>query len=90
MRALGFREFLPPEKQSCIITSFHYPAHPGFSFDEFYRRLSDRGFVIYPGKLSKVDCFRVGTIGRIFEDDVRRLTDAVGQVLAEMGCPDGA
>jgi 2-aminoethylphosphonate-pyruvate transaminase len=90
MRGLGFREYLPPERQSYIITSFHYPRHPGFSFDDFYRRLGDEGFVIYPGKLSKVDCFRIGTIGRIFEDDVRRLVEAIGAALAEMGCPDGS
>jgi 2-aminoethylphosphonate-pyruvate transaminase len=90
MRGLSFREYLPPEKQSHIITSFHYPTHAGFSFEDFYERLSDRGFVIYPGKLSKVDCFRIGTIGRIFEADVRRLIDAIGETLADMGCPNGA
>jgi 2-aminoethylphosphonate-pyruvate transaminase len=90
MRGLGFREYLPPEKQSKIITSFRYPTHPSFSFDAFYRRLSDKGFVIYPGKLSNGDCFRIGTIGRIFEDDVRRLIDAIGETLTDMGCPNGA
>jgi len=90
MRDLGFREYLPPEKQSHVITSFHYPMHPRFSFEDFYSRLSGKGFVIYPGKLSKVDCFRIGTIGRIFEDDVRRLIDAIAETLDDMGCPNGA
>lgn len=90
MRGLGFREYLPPEKQSCVITSFRYPTHSSFSFEDFYRRLSDKGFVIYPGKLSKVDCFRIGTIGRIFEGDIRRLIEAIAQALAETGCPNGA
>jgi len=90
MRSLGFRAYLPPEKQSCIITSFHYPAHPSFAFEDFYRRLSDKGLVIYPGKLSQVNCFRIGTIGRIFEDDVRALIKAIGETLADMGCPNGA
>ena len=90
MRDLGFREFLPPEKQSDIITSFHYPTHPGFSFEDFYRRLSDKGFVIYPGKLSQVECFRIGTIGRIFEDDIRALVEAISETLAQIGCPNGA
>jgi 2-aminoethylphosphonate-pyruvate transaminase len=89
-RGLGFREYLPPEKQSCIITSFHYPAHSRFAFEDFYSRLSDKAFVIYPGKLSKVDCFRIGTIGRIFEGDVRRLIDAIRETLVDMGCPNGA
>ena len=90
MRALGFREYLPPERQSHIITSFHYPSSPAFKFDNFYSRLSDRGFIIYPGKLSQVDCFRIGTIGRIFEADVRTLLSAIRETLGEMGCAGGA
>src|SRR5690606_30883443 len=55
MVGMGFRPYLPPSVQSCIITSFHYPPDPGFSFDAFYRRLSDRGHIIYPGKISRAD-----------------------------------
>lgn len=84
MRAMGFEEYLEPEVQGHIITSFRYPEHPGFTFDEFYRRLSDRGFVVYPGKVSDADCFRIGTIGRIFESDVRALLGAVRETLAEL------
>jgi 2-aminoethylphosphonate-pyruvate transaminase len=90
MRRLKFREYLSPERQSYIITSFRYPTHASFGFEEFYRRLSEKGFVIYPGKLSKIDCFRIGTIGRIFEEDIRRLVEAIGSTLADMGCPDGS
>lgn len=88
MRAMGFRPYLAPEVQSYIITSFHYPAHPPFDFDSFYRRLSDLGMIIYPGKLSQVPCFRIGTIGRIFEADVRQLLSAVKSVMIEMDCLD--
>ncbi len=84
---LGFAEYLPPEKQSYIITSFRYPEHPNFDFEQFYSRLAARGMIIYPGKLSRVDCFRIGSIGRIFPDDVRALLAAIGEVLAEMGVP---
>src|SRR5262245_26410442 len=77
MRALGFAEYLPPELQSHIITSFRYPADERFDFPTFYGRLSDLGFVIYPGKVSGADCFRIGTIGRIFPDDIRALLRAV-------------
>jgi 2-aminoethylphosphonate-pyruvate transaminase len=87
MRALGFLEYLPPEHQSAIITSFHYPDHPHFDFANFYRRLSERGFVIYPGKISRAECFRIGTIGRIDEQDVRDLVAAVEQALVDMGAP---
>src|SRR5438034_5437491 len=53
MQKLGFRIYLDPKVQSCIIASFHFPDHPGFSFEEFYRRLSEKGFIIYPGKISQ-------------------------------------
>lgn len=85
MRALGFSEYVAPEKQSDIITSFRYPADPAFAFEEFYRRLAERGMVIYPGKVSHADCFRTGTIGRICVEDVKALVSAIDEVLREMG-----
>lgn len=85
MRALNFKSYLPPEIQSYIITSFHYPEDPGFTFEKFYRSLSDQGFIIYPGKLSQVDLFRIGNIGRLFEADLHALVGAVRSSLAAMG-----
>jgi 2-aminoethylphosphonate-pyruvate transaminase len=85
MRALGFTEYVPQALQGDIITSFCYPADPHFDFDGFYRRLNDKGFVIYPGKVSDADCFRIGTIGRVYPSDVRGLLDAIRAVLTEMG-----
>ncbi len=84
MRALGFEEYLNPELQGYIITSFRYPADPHFNFKEFYERLSAQGFVIYPGKLSHADCFRIGTVGRIHESNVRDLLAAIQVALGEM------
>lgn len=80
MRELGFEAYLAPEDQSYIITSFRYPADPAFQFEEFYTRLSDLGFVIYPGKLTRESCFRIGTIGRIYPADVTRLLGAIQAV----------
>jgi len=85
MLALGFQTYLPPEDQGYIITSFRYPASPAFVFEEFYTRLSDKGFVIYPGKVSSADCFRIGTIGRLGTADVTGLLAAIKTTLAEMG-----
>jgi 2-aminoethylphosphonate-pyruvate transaminase len=85
MTRIGFRPYLRPETQSYIITSFLFPPDPAFSFDGFYRRLSDRGHIIYPGKISQADTFRIGSIGRIFESDVRSLLAAVGDVVRDMG-----
>ncbi len=87
MRALGFREYLAPEHQGPIITSFHYPAQPEFQFEAFYTRLSEKGHVIYPGKLSQADCFRIGSIGRLGGADVRALLAAIRETLTEMGLP---
>jgi 2-aminoethylphosphonate-pyruvate transaminase len=78
MRELGFAEYLPGERQSNIITAFRYPDESNFQFEDFYKHLRERGFVIYPGKLSGVDCFRIGTIGRIKEQNVRDLVAAIG------------
>ncbi|HNR34359.1 MAG TPA: 2-aminoethylphosphonate--pyruvate transaminase [Candidatus Hydrogenedentes bacterium] len=85
MRAMGFEEYLAPELQGPIITSFRYPKHPNFTFEEFYRRLNERDYVIYPGKVSNADCFRIGHIGRIFEADIRALLAAIRETMADMG-----
>ena len=84
MRQMGFREYLAEELQGCIITSFRYPADDKFDFEVFYSSLSDKGFVIYPGKLSDTDCFRIGNIGRIFPLDVANLLAAIRETLIEM------
>ena len=85
MRRLGFREYLAPEHQSDIITSFRYPQHRAFDFSEFYRLLAQRGMVIYPGKVSNADCFRIGTIGRILPNQVEALIAEIGRALDQMG-----
>lgn len=82
--ALGLLPLLPREWMSPVITSFRHPTLPGFTFTGLYNALKQRGFVIYPGKVSVADCFRVGTIGHVFPDDFRRLVTATGDVLATM------
>jgi 2-aminoethylphosphonate-pyruvate transaminase len=84
MTALGFQAYLKPADQSYIITSFRYPQHPNFSFERFYQSLNDKGYVIYPGKVGSADCFRIGTIGRIFPSDIRDLLAAIRAALTEM------
>jgi 2-aminoethylphosphonate-pyruvate transaminase len=89
MARLGFRTFLNPSVQSPIITAFHYPT-PTFDFPGLYRALSERGFIIYPGKLTQVATFRIGTIGRLFPADLDQLVGAVETVLrapASSGAP---
>ena len=85
MRALGFRTLLPDELQAPIIITFHMPADPNFVFQTFYDRLKDRGYVIYPGKLTVADSFRIGCIGRLDANHMRGALAAVREILAEMG-----
>jgi len=84
MKALGFELYLQSDARSYIITSFLYPDHPNFVFENFYTRLNEKGFVIYPGKLSKVNCFRIGNIGQIYPSDIQNLINAIGEVLSDM------
>jgi 2-aminoethylphosphonate-pyruvate transaminase len=84
MKKAGFQLYLPDEIRSYIITSFLYPTHPKFSFSRFYSKLNEKGFVIYPGKLSKVDCFRIGNIGQLHPADIQNLIIGIIEVLHEM------
>ena len=85
MRAMGFRTFLPDALQAPIIVTFHSPPDPKYDFAEFYRRVRDRGFTLYPGKLTAVDTFRVGCIGAIGAGSLRQAVAAVADTLREMG-----
>ncbi|MCB1315990.1 MAG: 2-aminoethylphosphonate--pyruvate transaminase [Leptospiraceae bacterium] len=81
MRAIGFRCLLKDECQSPIITAFYNPDDPTYSFTEFYNTLKERGFVIYPGKVSEASTFRIGTIGHVFPEDIQRLLYAVQEAV---------
>jgi 2-aminoethylphosphonate-pyruvate transaminase len=85
MRRMGFTEYLKPEDQGYIITSFMYPDDPNFSFEKFYESLNQKDYVIYPGKLSDAACFRIANIGRIFESDIKALLAAIAETISEMG-----
>src|SRR5450755_703346 len=85
MRALGFKTFLPDAVQAPIIVTFHSPPDPAYDFNDFYRRVRDRGFILYPGKLTTVDTFRVGCIGAIGSETLRQAVAAVADTLRDMG-----
>ena len=76
MRSLGFETLLPDNIQSPIITSFLYPKKD-FDFKSFYAQLKEKGFVIYPGKISQADTFRIGNIGDVYPEDFKHLIEAV-------------
>ena len=85
MRALGLKTFLPDALQAPIIVTFHSPPDPNYEFAQFYRRVRERGFILYPGKLTTVDTFRVGCIGAIGPDTLRKAVGAIGDALRDMG-----
>ena len=77
MEDMGFKCLLPRKMQSPIITAFLYPESPIFSFYIFYKELKKNGFVIYPGKISQQETFRIGNIGCVSEKDVDRLLNII-------------
>lgn len=77
MRELGFVTLLDDARHSPIITAFYAPQHPEWRFTDFYQRLKAEGFVIYPGKVSRSDCFRIGNIGEVYPADIAALLVAV-------------
>jgi len=85
MAELGFRVFLDPNIQAPIIVTFHAPADSKYTFKEFYERVRDKGFILYPGKLTQLETFRVGCIGAIGPDEMRHAVNAVRDTLREMG-----
>lgn len=85
IRALGLEPYVPESDQCWIITSVRYPESAAFSFEALYEGLNERGFVIYPGKVTDGDCFRIGNIGRLFSEDMDALIVALRATLAEMG-----
>jgi 2-aminoethylphosphonate-pyruvate transaminase len=85
MRALGLKTFLPDALQAPIIVTFHAPPDPKYDFREFYAGVRERGFILYPGKLTAVETFRVGCIGAIGSATLRAAVGAAADALRAMG-----
>ena len=89
MADLGFEPLLPPERQAPIIVTFQMPADPAFDFQTFYDLVKERGYILYPGKLTVAPSFRVGCIGHLQPTDMQAAVDAMKAVLVEMGVASG-
>ncbi|MFK3705795.1 2-aminoethylphosphonate--pyruvate transaminase [Raoultella sp. BIGb0138] len=81
MRALGFQPLLDDSLHSPIITAFYSPDAPQYRFKAFYQQLKEQGFVIYPGKVSQSDCFRIGNIGEVYDADITALLTAIDNAM---------
>jgi len=82
---LGLVSYLPPALQAPIIHTFYAPSGPGWSFNYFYELVKQRGFILYPGKLTLEETFRVGCIGQVTPQTMRQAVRAIGQALQAMG-----
>lgn len=83
LEKIGFQTYITDEKQSPIITTFLFP-HETFEFEDFYLYMKERGFVLYPGKLTEVNTFRIGNIGEIYEADIQTLCNAIEEYMGVM------
>ncbi len=81
MEELGIRPYIGSECQGPIITTFFYPEKHSFTFPEMYAYIKDRGYAIYPGKVTEAETFRIGNIGEIYEEDINRLCDILAEFL---------
>ena len=88
MEAIGLRAYLPEAVQAPVIVTFHGPADSRYAFKEFYGRVRERGYILYPGKLTQIETFRVGCIGAIDANEIRSAVSAIDAVLTDMGVRD--
>jgi 2-aminoethylphosphonate-pyruvate transaminase len=89
MTEMGFKVFLDPRIQAPIIVTFHAPADPKYAFKPFYDEVRSRGFILYPGKLTELETFRVGCIGAIGPEEMRQAVNAVRDSLRALGISTG-
>jgi 2-aminoethylphosphonate-pyruvate transaminase len=90
MRGIGFETLLDERWLSPIIVTFFSPVDPAFDFARFYELMKRQGYIIYPGKLTRVDSFRIGCIGRMDATVMEGVTAAAASALAEMGVDNAA
>lgn len=83
MAEMGIRPYIGSEHQGPIITTFLYPEHHNFSFQDMYQYIKDRGYAIYPGKVTDADTFRIGNIGEIYKEDIEKLCSIIKEFLEE-------
>src|SRR6478736_5034053 len=89
MAGLGFMPFLDPAIQAPIIVTFNAPGDPRYDFRSFYAAVRERGFILYPGKLTQVETFRIGCIGAIGPNEMEQAVYAVARGLEDMGIASG-
>jgi len=87
LRELGFQTLLADEWLSPIITTFLSPDSPDFDFPRFYEAIKARGFLIYPGKLTVAESFRLGCIGQLHDPQIDAVVAAIADACQSLGMP---
>ena len=85
MQALGFQSFLPRALQAPIIVTFHAPVDPAYEFKRFYSEVKQRGYILYPGKLTQLETFRVGCMGHFGAEGMTGAVAAIAETVKAMG-----
>ena len=80
---LGIRPYIGGRHQGPIITTFFYPENHRFSFQEMYDYMKERGYAIYPGKVTEADTFRIGNIGEIYKEDIQKVAELIKEFLEQ-------
>ena len=73
MEKLGYKTYIDKDHQGMVITTFFYPENCGYTFKEMYEYIKERGYAIYPGKVTEAETFRIGNIGEIYHEDIEKL-----------------
>ncbi len=90
MGKLGIHPYIDSEHQGPIITTFFYPENHKFSFTDMYNHIKERGYAIYPGKVTEAETFRIGNIGEIYEEDIKKLIAILKEFLEKYNCVEVA
>lgn len=77
MKELGYKTYIDEEHQGPIITTFYFPENANYTFSEIYEYIKERGYAIYPGKVTEAPTFRIGNIGEIYKEDIEKLCDII-------------
>ena len=85
MRKLGFPTYIDSAWQGPVITTFFYPEGAQIDFQDFYSYIKARGYAIYPGKVTDAETFRIGTIGEIYPEDIKKVLSIIADYRKERG-----
>lgn len=82
LEELGFKDVIKREWQAGLVVSVIYPDDVNWNFEKVHDYCYERGFTIYPGKISTTNTFRLCALGAIDEKDIRDFFVVLKEALA--------